>query len=150
MTPAARKARNLKVTSSITFYISAAVTVTANMYASQHTVIGLAIGLWTPVAFFLALELLERMPAKGMIGKVRMVAIAVLALIAGWESYWHLVHVLTDGGAGVVGRYAMPFTVDILMVIARMAMHAKAPATPARRKAAAKNVTPITRARKTA
>lgn len=139
LTPAARKARNLKLTSSTTFYVSAAATAYANAYASQHTPTGIAVGLWTPIAFFLSLELLERVPVKGALGWVRMGFIGFLAAVAGWVSYWHLVEVLR--GAGVtdpVALYLMPLTVDMLMAIARMAMNHR-PATPAvRRKPAAK------------
>ena len=109
------------------------------MYASQHTVVGLLIGLWTPVAFFLSLELMERMSVKGAAAIGRIIAIGALALIAGWESYWHLVEVMAEGGADTVGRYAMPLTVDILMVVSRMAMnHRAAPAPSSRRRPAAK------------
>lgn len=139
LTAVQRKARNLRFTAGAAFYVSAALTMTANMYASKHTLVGLAIGMWTPVAFFLSLELMERMPKVGAIGKARIVSISVLAFIAGWESYWHLVHVMTEGGADTVGRYLMPLTVDILMVISRMAMNQKAaPARPRSRRTSAK------------
>jgi hypothetical protein len=142
MTAAQRKAHHLRVTAGSTFYVAALVTVSANMYASQHTPVGLIIGVWTPLAFFLSLELMERMPRKGASAKIRMICIGILALIAGWESYWHLVHVLTEGGAGQVGRYAMPLTVDILMVISRMAMNQRAASTtPSVRRTAAKAAT---------
>ena len=148
MTAAQRKARNLKLTSGCTFYVAAATTAAANVYASQRSVLGVCIGLWTPLAFFLSLELLERMPSKGNVGKLRVISISVLALIAGWESYWHLVHVLTQGGAGMVGRYAMPLTVDILMVISRMAMNHKTSLPRSSRRPAAKaKVAPVRKLR---
>lgn len=146
LTAAQRKVRNLRRTAGSTFYVTAALTAAANMYASQHTPVGLIIGLWTPVAFFLSLEMLERLPVKGNAAKVRVVCISVLALIAGWESYWHLVEVMTAAEVDTVGRYAMPLTVDILMVVSRMAMNQKtsAPARPSsRRKAQSSNVRPI-------
>lgn len=149
LTPAARKARNLKMTAGSTFYIAGTVTAAANVYASQHTPIGVFVGLWTPVAFFLSLEMLERLPAKGRFGWVRLVAIGFLAAIAGWVSYWHLVHVLAQAGvADPVALYCMPLTVDVLMAIARAAMnHKAAPSRPASRRAKPSNVRPL---RKTA
>lgn len=139
MTAAQRKAQTVKRTAGSAFYVAAAATVAANVYASQHTWIGAAVGLWTPVAFFVSLELLERVPAGGRAGQVRLVAIAVLSAIAGWTSYWHLVSVLDSAGVhDPVGLYGGPLTVDGLMVIARMAMHHKVPSRPAVRRPAAK------------
>ncbi len=131
MTAAQRKARNLKFTAGSTFYATAAVTVAANMYASNHTLIGLATGFWTPVALFLSLELVDRVPVKGRLGILRMVGVGVIALIAAWVSYWHLVHVFKMGGADAISAHSMPVTVDVLMAIARGAMTHR-PASPTR------------------
>lgn len=148
MTAAQRKARTLRWTAGSTFYISATMTALANAYASEHTPIGIIIGLWTPLAFFLSLELLERIPArKGSLTLwVRLAAIGFLALIAGWVSYWHLVEVLASGGVtDPVAKYCMPLTVDVLMAIARVTMNQKpAPSRPSsRRKPQASNVRPL-------
>jgi hypothetical protein len=143
MTAAQRRARNLKVTSSAAFYAGAVGTVSANMYASEHSAIGLIIGAWIPLAFFLSVELLERIPARGRAGKVRLAAIVVIAAVAGWTSYWHLVHVAEAAGVtDPVTKYGLPLTVDALMVVSRMVMNAKAasPARSTRRKAAPSNV----------
>jgi len=149
MTAAQCKARSLRRTAGTTFYASAIVTVSANMYASQHTPIGLIIGMWTPVAFFLSLELIERIQLKGRATYLRVAAIAFLAAIAGWVSYWHLVEVLREGGVGdPVALYLMPLTVDVLMAISRAAMHHRpaSPARSARRKAQPSNVRPLKKA----
>lgn len=139
LTAAQRKARGIKITSGSVFYVSALVTISANMYASKHTPVGLFIGLWTPVAFFMSLELIERIPGAGAIKWVRNSTIGFLAAVAGWASYWHLVKVLHEGGVtDPVSLYLMPLTVDVLMVVARMAMNAKAPSRPALRRPAAK------------
>ena len=142
LTTAQRKARNLRPTGAAVFFACAGATVAANVYASEHTLLGVLSGAWTPIAFFMALQLIEVMPTRGKGMKVALVAISFLAFVALWESYWHLVHVFTVGGADVVGRYAMPFTVDILMAIARVAMtYRPAPSRPSsRRKAQAGNV----------
>jgi hypothetical protein len=138
LTAAQRKARNLKFTAGSTFYTTAAVTIAANMYASEHTLAGLATGFWTPVALFLALELVERVPVNGRLGVLRMVGVGVIALIAAWVSYWHLVHVFKMGGADAISAHSMPITVDVLMAIARGAMTHKTPSRPAVRRPAAK------------
>jgi hypothetical protein len=142
LTAAQRRARATRVTAASTFYSTGAATIAANMYASEHTFVGLATGFWTPVALFLALELVERVPMKGRAGALRKVGVGVIALIAAWQSYWHLVDLFAAGGADVVGAHAMPLTVDLLMVLARSAMHVKAaPSQPSsRRKPQASNV----------
>jgi hypothetical protein len=115
------------------------------MYASAHTWVGLATGFWAPVALFLALEMVERVPAKGRAGLLRKVGVGVIALIAAWVSYWHLTHMFTLGGTDPISAHAMPFTVDVLMALARSAMHAKAaPSQPSsRRKPQVSNVRAI-------
>jgi hypothetical protein len=86
MTAAARKARTARITARSAFAIGVAVSLAANVYASKHTPIGIAVGLWTPIAFLVSMALLENVPAKGLIGKLRFTAIVFLALIAGWTS----------------------------------------------------------------
>lgn len=147
LTAAQRKTRSLKRTAGSVFYVSAAMTVAANIYASQHTLIGGMIGFWIPLAFFFILELLERVPSKGRTGVARKIAIIFLAGIAGWTSYWHLVEVLRDGGVhDPVTLYLAPLTVDVLMAIAREAMKAKT-ASPARRRTAARKAATVTKLR---
>ena len=138
LTAAQRKARTIRHTAGGTFYATGTATIAANMYASEHSFIGLATGFWTPVALFLALEMVERVPCKGRLGTLRMVGVGIIALIAAWVSYWHLVHIFRLGGADLVSAHAMPLTVDVLMAIARSAMHAKAPSQPSSRRPAAK------------
>lgn len=139
LTAAQRRARSTRITAGSTFYATGVATIAANMYASEHTFIGLATGFWTPVALFLALEMVERVPCKGRLGLLRKVAVGVIALIAAWVSYWHLVHIFLAGGADVISAHAMPITVDVLMALARSAMHAKAtPSRPVSRRSAAK------------
>lgn len=127
MTAAQRKARTTRRVSGGTFYVTGLATVAANMYASQHTPIGLATGFWTPVALFLALDMVERVQCRGRAALLRKVGVGVIALIAAWVSYWHLVDIFTIGGADVVSAHAMPLTVDVLMAVARAAMVTKAP-----------------------
>lgn len=137
MTPAVRKARNAKLTARTVFGTGIAVSLAANVMASQHTPLGIAIGLWVPIAFLASMALLENVPAKGLAGKLRFTAIVFLALIAGWTSYWHLVEVATAGGADVLTAHALPLTVDVLMTLAGTALKAK-PAAPARKRPARK------------
>lgn len=149
MTPSARKARTARRTSTAVFATGVIVSLAANVYASEHTPIGIAVGLWVPVAFLLAMAMLENVPANGTKGKIRFAAILFLALVAGWTSYWHLVEVALDGGADQITAHLLPLTVDVMMALAGPGMKAKA-AAPARRRSAAKkstnNVRPIRKA----
>jgi hypothetical protein len=136
LTAAQKRARATRLAAGGTFYATGAATIAANMYASEHSFIGLATGFWTPVALFLALEMVERVPARGWVGLLRKVGVGGIALVAAWVSYGHLVHIFTMGGADVVSAHAMPVTVDVLMALARTAMHAKAvsPSRPSSRR----------------
>jgi hypothetical protein len=149
MTPAARKARTSLFTSRAAFGVGVVVSLAANVMASAHTPLGIAVGLWTPIAFLISMALLENVPVKGRWGLARKVAIGFIALIAGWTSYWHLVDVCLMGGADVLTAHMLPLTVDVMMALASPGMKRKA-APVARRRPAAKNVTSITKARKTA
>jgi hypothetical protein len=141
MTPTARKARNAKLTARATFAAGVVVSLAANVYASKHTPIGIAVGLWTPVAFLAAMALMENVPVKGLAGRLRFTAIAFLAAIAGWTSYWHLVEVAKAGGADVLTAHLLPLTVDVMMALAGTTLKPKA-AAPARKRPARKTVTP--------
>jgi hypothetical protein len=137
LSAAQRKARNARVTSRTVFGIGVAVSLAANVAAAKHTPVGIATGLWAPIAFLLAMAMMENVPVKGRAGKARFVAIAFLALIAGWNSYWHLVEVFLTGGADTLSAHLMPLTVDVMMALAGPGMKAKAAVTrkPAARKA---------------
>lgn len=147
MTPAARKARTARRTSTATFATGVLVSLAANVYASEHTPIGIAVGLWVPVAFLLSMAMLENVPAKGLAGKVRFAAILFLALVAGWTSYWHLVEVALDGGADAVTAHLLPLTVDVMMALAGPGMKRKAAAPARRRPASKKPIAKVTKLR---
>jgi len=146
MTPAARKARTARRVSAAVFGIGVAVSIAANVIASQHTPIGIAIGLWIPIAFLLSMLMLENVPAKGTPGKLRFAAMLVIAGIAGWTSYWHLVDVAYLGGADTITAHLLPLTVDVMMALASPGMKAAKTAT-ARRRPAAKKITTVRKLR---
>lgn len=111
----------MKRIAACTFYVAATATLAANIYESNHTVVGVVTGLWAPLALFLSLELVERC----LEARWARWAVGFLAMVAAYVSYWHLVHVFAEGGADQVSRYALPFTVDLLMAISRVAMVTK-------------------------
>ena len=135
-TAAQRKARNARITARAVFGLGLVVSLTANVAASEHTVWGIGTGIWAPVALLLALIMLENGSVHGTWAKI---AVGVLAGVAGWMSYWHLVEVLHLAGAtDPITVYLMPLTVDVLMALASPGMRAARAATPARRRTAAK------------
>jgi hypothetical protein len=137
LTPAARKARTARNTSRVVFGTGLVVSLAANVVASDHSVLGVASGLWAPLAFLLAMLMMENVPAKGAAGKARLVAMLFLALVAGWNSYWHLVEVFQMGGSDTLSAHLMPLTVDVMMALASPGMKTKT-TSPARRRPAAK------------
>lgn len=138
LTPAARKARTARMTSRSAFGIGVVVSLGANVMASAHTPLGIAVGLWTPIAFLVSMALMENVPVRGLAGKLRFTGILFLALIAGWTSYWHLVEVCQAAGADVLTSHLLPLTVDVMMVLASAGLKAKAAAPARRRRPAAK------------
>lgn len=134
LTSTARKARIARITSRVIFGLGVAVSLGANVIASKHTAIGIGVGIWVPVAFLLSMAALENVPAKGPAGRARFLAMIVIAGIAGWTSYWHLVEVALMGGTDQLTAHLLPLTVDVMMALASPGMKAKA-ATPARRTA---------------
>lgn len=133
LTAAARKARNAAYLARTAFGLGVVVSLTANVVASPKNPVAIGVALWIPTAFLLSMALLEHVPAKGWAGLVRKIAVGVIAVIAAWASYWHLVEVAQMGGADALTAHALPFTVDAMMALASTAMKRKAPAAPVRR-----------------
>jgi hypothetical protein len=138
ITPAARKAQTARLTSRTAFGIGVVVSLAANVTASAHTPLGIALGLWTPVAFLISMALLENVPVRGWIGQLRFTAILFLAGVAGWTSYWHMVEVCRLGGADEITAHLLPLTVDVMMALASAGLKSKAVAPAQRRKPVAK------------
>jgi hypothetical protein len=150
MTPAARKARNTAYIARTAFGLGLALSLGANVWASAgHGAIGIASGVWSPLALLLALALVENLDRRTMAGKVRIAGVAILAAIAAWVSYWHLVDFFLAGGIDDPGAHMMPLTVDVLMALASPSMRRK-PVSTAKPRTRAKNVTSINKGRKSA
>lgn len=139
ITAAQRKARTARVTSRIVFGTGLAASLAANVIASEHTPLGVATGLWAPIVLLGAMAVMENVPAKGLAGRLRFTGIALLAGVAAWNSYWHLVEVFTEGGADALSAHLMPLTVDVMMALAAPGM--KRAAAVAKRRPARKAAT---------
>lgn len=135
LTAAQLKDRNTKRAAKGAFLFGAAASMAANIYASQHTPVGVVTGMWPAVALLITVYLLENAPRVTWI-KVVVIGIAI---VAAWASYWHLVEVFTTGGADAASAHLLPLTVDAMMAVATAVLNKKAPAPrrPARKTAAA-------------
>src|SRR5690606_9091809 len=78
--------------------LGVAASVTANVLHAQPNPISQTIAAWPPVALLLTVELISRVPVhRRGLAAVRLAATALIAGIAAWVSYWHMV--------GVAARY---------------------------------------------
>lgn len=149
MTPAARKARNSAYIARAAFGAGLALSLGANVWASSgHGVIGVISGIWSPLALLVSLALIENVNRRTRSGLARVVGVGILAAIAAWVSYWHLVDFFLAGGIDEPGAHLMPLTVDVLMALASPSMKLR-PQPAQKPRTRAKNVTPITRAKST-
>ncbi|WP_433797403.1 DUF2637 domain-containing protein [Actinoplanes sp. CA-252034] len=111
------------------FALGIAASLAGNVLHADNNVISQAISAWSPVALLLAVELISRVPARRFASTVvqlgpivRMVATAVIAGIAAWVSYWHMVGVATRYGEADSSAYLLPFSVDGLIVVASISL----------------------------
>lgn len=139
MTAEQRRARNTRRTAMSTFLAGAFVSVAANIISAEPTVIGRAVSAWPALALLLTVHLFQHahrsFPVK--------LAIAAVAGVAAWVSYWHMVEVGLMAGESQVTAHILPATVDAMMYVATVVLTSKpkpARRAPARRKA---TVTPL-------
>ena len=105
------------------FALGIAASLAGNLLHAADNVISQAISAWSPVARLLAVELISRIPARrGGLSAVRLGATAVIAGIAAWVSYWHMVGVATRYGEADSSAYLLPFSVDGLIVVASISL----------------------------
>ncbi|GLW31232.1 DUF2637 domain-containing protein [Actinoplanes regularis] len=106
------------------FALGIAASLAGNVLHAADNVISQAISAWSPVALLLAVELISRIPARrgALSSAVRLGATAVIAGIAAWVSYWHMVGVATRYGEADSSAYLLPFSVDGLIVVASISL----------------------------
>jgi hypothetical protein len=105
------------------FALGIAASLAGNVLHAADNVISQAIAAWSPVALLLAVELISRIPARrGWLSIARLFATAVIAGIAAWVSYWHMVGVATRYGEADSSAYLLPFSVDGLIVVASISL----------------------------
>lgn len=106
-----------------TLYLCLLVSLGANIASAQATVLGRMVAAWPPVALFLAAELIAHIPAqRGLLSTSRLTATGVLALIAGWASWAHMVALALSAGQPREIAYVAPLTVDGLALVALVSL----------------------------
>lgn len=99
------------------------VSVVANILHALPNPISQAIAAWPPLALFLTVELISRVPVNTRrLAFLRLGATALIAGIAAWVSYWHMQGVAARYGEAGASGYLIPLTVDGLIVAASVCL----------------------------
>ncbi|WP_082171389.1 DUF2637 domain-containing protein [Micromonospora sp. RV43] len=104
--------------------LGVAASIAANVLHARPNLISQVIAAWPPLALLLTVELISRVPAdRRGLAAARLIAAAVIAGIAAWVSYWHMVGVAARyGETGAAASYLLPISVDGLVVVASISL----------------------------
>jgi len=103
--------------------VGVAASVAANILHANPNPISQTIAAWPSLSFLLTVELVSRIPVtRRLRAAVRITATAMVAGIAGWVSYWHMVDVAGRFGETGTSPYLLPLTVDGLIVVASVSL----------------------------
>ncbi|PSK63104.1 hypothetical protein B0E53_04973 [Micromonospora sp. MH33] len=116
--------RRLRWSVRATLTLGVAASVAANVLHARPNPISQIIAAWPPLALLLTVELISRVPHhRRSLGMIRIAATAVIAAIATWVSYWHLVGVAARYGETEAGAaYLLPISVDGLVMVASVSL----------------------------
>ncbi|MEV6514964.1 DUF2637 domain-containing protein [Micromonospora chalcea] len=104
--------------------LGVAASIAANVLHARPNLISQVIAAWPPLALLLTVELISRVPANRRgLAAARLIAAAVIAGIAAWVSYWHMVGVAARyGETDAAASYLLPISVDGLVVVASISL----------------------------
>lgn len=103
--------------------LGVAASTAANVLSAAPHPIARVISAWPPLALLLTVELISRVPVhRRGLAAVRLAATAVIAGIAAWVSYWHMVDVAARYGETGAAPYLLPLSVDGLIVVASICL----------------------------
>ncbi|MGQ5263323.1 DUF2637 domain-containing protein [Micromonospora sp. ZYX-F-536] len=116
--------RRLRWAVRATLTLGVATSVAANVLHARPNPISQIIAAWPPLALLLTVELISRVPHhRRSLGIIRIIATAIIAAIATWVSYWHLVGVATRyGETEAAAAYLLPISVDGLVIVASVSL----------------------------
>nr|WP_204003213.1 DUF2637 domain-containing protein [Micromonospora andamanensis] len=119
-----KQLRRLRWAVRATLALGVAASVAANVLHARPNPISQAIAAWPPLALLLTVELISRVPHhRRHLGAIRITAATVIAAIAAWVSYWHLVGVAARyGETGYGAAYLLPISVDGLVIVASVSL----------------------------
>ncbi len=107
----------------LTLVLGVAASVAANVLHANPNPIAQAIAAWPPLALLLTVELVSRVPVhRGALALLRVLATVIIAGIAAWVSYWHMVGVAGRYGETGASPYLLPLSVDGLIVVASICL----------------------------
>jgi hypothetical protein len=106
-----------------TLVLGVAASVVANVLHALDNPISQTIAAWPPCALLLTVELISRVPIhRRSLAVVRLLSIAVIAGIAAYVSYTHMVGVAIRYGETSVSAHLLPLSVDGLIVVASICL----------------------------
>jgi hypothetical protein len=106
-----------------TLSLGVAASVAANILHAPPHPVSQGIAAWPPLALLLAVEHIARVPIhRRWLAVVRLVAAAIIAGIAAYVSYLHMVSVAARFGETGVAPYLLPVSVDGLIVVASVCL----------------------------
>lgn len=114
--------RNRKFAQGV-MWLGIVISVLANIAHARSHPISQAIAAWPPIALFLTVELISRIPVhRRSLAAVRILATLALSLIAAWVSYWHMVGVSQRYGETGATPYLLPLSADGMIVVASIGL----------------------------
>jgi hypothetical protein len=118
-----RRLARIRIVVRLTLTLGVAVSVTANILHADPNPISQAIAAWAPLALLLTVELISRIPVdRKSRAWLRIAATTLIASIAAWVSYWHMVGVAQRYGETGITPYLLPISVDGLIVVASISL----------------------------
>ncbi len=98
-------------------------TVSGNVLHANGDLVSRIISAWPPAALLITIELIARVPVhRPAITAVRRAVTAVIAGIAAWVSYWHMVAVASQHGETPSASHLIPVSVDGLVIVASVCL----------------------------
>jgi outer membrane biosynthesis protein TonB len=103
--------------------LGVAASVMANVLHAEDNPISQSIAAWPPLALLITVEFILPIPVhRRWLANIRLVGTALIAGIAAWVSYWHMVGVVLRYGESADVAYLLPLSVDGLVVVASVSL----------------------------